>query len=146
MALHDVKADPKPAARVKRREKGNTDAASAFRARVLSKPCIGLVDPRHVCETPLQAAHVVPAQVLRRLGLAEMVYEPRNAVPACKRLHERHDLCVEKIPRAWLPADCLHWAEENGLSHELERYWPVMVTDGTPASSARLPDSDSRLS
>ena len=125
MALDRVISDPKPPARVKRREKGNTEAAATFRARVTSKPCIGLIDPRHVCDSYSQAAHVVPARVLRRLGLAELVYDHRNGVPVCDRLHDRHDLCVEKIPRSWLPADCLVWAEENGLGHEVERYWPV---------------------
>lgn len=109
------------------RRRGNADAAAEFKTVVCSEPCIGTDIPGHVCDGPLQAMHVVPKQTLRRRGLHHLVYDAANGVAGCYRVHRRHDLGVERIPRVLLPERCIEWASAHGVLDALERHWP-----GTP--------------
>lgn len=118
---------PKPEkprkAQPKRRKGRDTDASGMFKLVVCADDC--LVESQGGCEPPLDAAHVVPAQTLRKLGLDHLVYDPLNGIALCRRHHTRHDGCVEKIPRHVLPARCFAWADAHGLTEALERHWPV---------------------
>lgn len=105
------------------RKARDSQAAGLFKHIVCADDC--LVGSQGGCEPPLDAAHVVPAQTLRKLGLDHLVYDPLNGVAICRRHHSRHDLCVEKIPRHVLPARCFAWASAHGLTEHLERHWPV---------------------
>lgn len=107
-----------------RRAAAPKNATELFKTTVCAAPCIGLKVPGHVCEAPLQAMHVVPKRTLRRRGLGHLVYDPENGVAGCYRIHRRHDLAVEKIPRRLLPDRCVRWAERHGVIDALERHWP----------------------
>lgn len=104
--------------------KADVSARENFKVVVCSEPCIGTEIPGHVCDGPLQAMHVVPKQTLKRRGLRHLLWDPANGIAGCERIHTRHDLGVEKIPRALLPAACLVWAGEHGVLDSLERHWP----------------------
>jgi hypothetical protein len=80
--------------------------------------------PDHVCDGPLQAMHVVPKQTLKRRGLRHLLWDPVNGIAGCYRIHRRHDLKVELIPRSLLPARCLEWARTHHVVDALERHWP----------------------
>jgi hypothetical protein len=75
--------------------------------------------------------HVVSKHTLKRRGLRRHLWDVANGVPGCYRIHRRHDLAVEKIPRTLLPARCIEWAERHGVLDALERHWP-----GTPFDEA----------
>lgn len=102
-------------------------ARELFKQTVCSEPCIGLLIPGHVCEGPLQAMHVVSKHTLKRRGLRKLLWDAANGVPGCYRIHRRHDMAVERIPRALLPDRCVEWARRHGVLDSLERHWP-----GTP--------------
>lgn len=102
-------------------------ARERFKREVCSQPCIGRRIPGHECDGPLQAMHVVSKHTLKRRGLRRHLWDIENGVPGCYRLHRRHDLAVEKIPRALLPERCIEWAARLGVLDSLERHWP-----GTP--------------
>jgi hypothetical protein len=110
-----------------RASKAEVSARENFKTVVCSKKCIGLLIPGHECEGPLQAMHVVSKHTLKNRGLRRLLWDVQNGVPGCYRIHRRHDLAVEKIPRALLPAAAFEFAEEHGLMDALERHWP-----GTP--------------
>jgi hypothetical protein len=108
----------------KRPTVAEVEAREAFKLTVCAEPCIGSDIPEHVCDGPLQAMHVVPKQTLKRRGLRHLLWDPVNGIPGCYRIHRRHDLKVELIPRSLLPARCLEWARTNGVADALERHWP----------------------
>lgn len=70
-----------------------------FKEAVQGEPCV-------VCGTyfDVQAHHGVSAQRLKRLGLVKYLWHPGNAVPVCKRDHERETTAHRRITRAELPA------------------------------------------
>lgn len=102
----------------------DTDARATFKVTVCADPCIGVAISGHVCEPPLQAMHVVPKQTLKRRGLRHLLWDPLNGVSGCYRIHRRHDLAVEKIPRELLPQRCIDFALEHNLVDVLDRHWP----------------------
>jgi 5-methylcytosine-specific restriction endonuclease McrA len=107
--------------RARPRRKHDADAALNFKQTVCSEPCL-IGDG---CDGPLQAAHVIPQQALKKRGLHHLLWDPANGAPLCYRHHRRHDNHTEKIPRSSLPAAALAWADTHGLTHVLERHWPV---------------------
>jgi hypothetical protein len=68
----------------------------------------------------LQAHHVLPAQALKKRGLHEHLWDPRNGVPVCKHDHENHTTAYRRIPRAALPPGAEEFAAELGLQHLLD--------------------------
>lgn len=100
------------------------NAAALFHHTVCAEPCIGLQLEGHRCDGRLQAMHVVPKQTLRRRNLGHLRYDPLNGIAGCERIHRRHDLKVELIPRALLPQRCIDWAATHNLSDALDRHWP----------------------
>lgn len=73
----------------------------------------------------LQAHHILTQQQLRKHGLKHLLWDTRNGLPLCDRAHDRHHSAHERIPRDLLPAGALQFAEEVGLMHLIERYYPL---------------------
>jgi hypothetical protein len=71
--------------------------------------------------TRLQAHHVLSQQALKRRGLHELLWDPRNGVPTCEYpCHSNHTSAYRRIPRAVLPPNAEEFAAELGLQHILE--------------------------
>jgi hypothetical protein len=119
-----VKRSPLKRGRPRSRTPQAANAAELFHQTVCAEPCIGTLIDGHVCGGRLEAMHVVPKQTLRRRNLGHLRFDPINGIAGCTRIHARHDLRVQLIPRALLPQRCIDWAATHGLSDALDRHWP----------------------
>lgn len=81
-------------------------------------------DPASACELPLQGAHAVSQQHLRKRGLSHLAWHPGAGFGCCYRAHTRHDNRIQPIPFELLPQACIGFAVEHDLLHLLERYFP----------------------
>lgn len=85
-----------------------------FREATLGESCV-------VCGTldGVQSHHAVSKQRLRRLGLVRYMWCPLNAVPLCKRDHERETTAHRRVTRVELPARVFEFVvlvlEETGV-------------------------------
>ena len=131
----EARATPrrKPRHSGKRPTVAEVNAREQFKTVACSEPCIGRRIPGHVCDGPLQAMHVVSKHTLKRRGLRRHLWDVANGVAGCERIHRRHDLAVERIPRELLPARCIEWAERLGVLDSLERHWPTTSTEAKAA-------------
>jgi hypothetical protein len=59
-----------------------------------------------------QAHHALPARELRARGLRDRVWDSRNGVWLARRVHERHESAVERVPRSALPASVWEFCRE----------------------------------
>lgn len=100
------------------------EQALAFRLIVAGRGCQLHDDPLE-CEPPIQAAHILSKQALRRRGLHRHVYDPRNGIGACYKAHRRSDAGLERFPADRIPADAREFARELNLEHLLDRYYGV---------------------
>lgn len=134
-AREQVTPDLKPEPTPKRAPKGlrrtasfrrNPTLAAQFRFAVLHEfggRCI-LAD-LHECHGPLDPAHLISKQTLRKLGLPEtVVYDYRNGVAACRKAHRRNDDGLERFPRELLPPSVEEFAKAHGLSYLLCKSYP----------------------
>jgi len=87
-----------------------------------ARGCMFHDDPAD-CEPPVQAAHVIGRQTLRRHGLSGHAWDRRNRVFACYRAHRRSDLAVERFPVDRLPESVWEFAADTGLLWWLERIY-----------------------
>jgi len=78
---------------------------------------------RSLCEGNVQAAHLIPKQALRRRGLHEYVWDPRNGIGACERAHRRSDSGLERFPVEVIPESAWEFARELGLEWYLEKLY-----------------------
>ena len=99
-------------------------AALAFKLVVTKRGC-EIHDDTSLCEPPIQAAHLIPQQTLRKEGFSEHLWDPRNGVGACYRAHRRSDAAVERFPVERIPEAAWQFAEELGLTWKLERLYGV---------------------
>lgn len=115
---------------LKRRHPGSAAAAPAKRARLSREFRERVTAPGRcaVCGTagPLDAHHVIRAQVMKRHGLpAETVYHPLAGIPLCRTCHARHHAFVARIPRHLIPAETVTFLEAVGLGVEFDRDYPT---------------------
>jgi hypothetical protein len=92
-----------------------------------AETCDGPQLPRvaHVCEGPLDPAHIIPRQTLRKLGLPEtVVYDHRNGVAACRKAHRRNDDGLERFPYELLPPSVFDFARDLELTYLLDKLYP----------------------
>lgn len=75
------------------------------------------------CELPLQGAHLISQQALRKNALSEFAWDVRVGVGACYRAHRRHDNWVERWPYELLPARLHELAEEIGMTWWVEKHY-----------------------
>ena len=75
------------------------------------------------CEGPVQAAHIIPKQSLKRHGHADKIWDPRNGIGACYKAHRRSDAGLQRFPVAYLPAQFWEFAEEVNLSYLAEKLY-----------------------
>ena len=69
------------------------------------------------------AHHVLPKASLRTRHI-DPYADPRNGMPLSRRVHAEHTNAKRRILRGQLPAAALEYAEEVGLIHLIERYYP----------------------
>lgn len=101
--------------------------AIVFKLTVRGRGC-QIHDNASLCEGPVQAAHIIPKQALRRRRLYEHVWDPRNGLGACYRAHTRSDAGLERFPAERIPEDAWEFARELGLDWMLEKlYGPKWV-------------------
>lgn len=121
----------------RRKSKTELEYARAFKLAVCAKGRCFFCEEERTLEQ-LDAAHIIPAQVLRAHtstldpgARARVVYDPRLAVPACtarpigvglNNCHSKWDLLGKpQLTLGDLPARAIDAAEEHGLMHLLER-------------------------
>ncbi len=95
-----------------------------FKVAVLAvdRGCLVHDDPFD-CGGDVQAHHVITQQQLRKHGLDEFRWDPRNGMAVCDRAHDRHHAGVSRIPLDVVPARCKAFATENGLDYLLDRFY-----------------------
>ena len=120
----DVTPDWKPQRTQKPARRRVGDVALAWKLAVTEQGCDFHDNPAD-CEMPVQAAHVISQQTLRRHGHADKLWDVRNGVSACYRAHRRSDSGVERFPREKLPAAVFEFADELGLRWVLDRLYPA---------------------
>lgn len=98
--------------------------ALAFKLTVTARGCEIHDDPFD-CELPIQAAHLIPKQALRRRGQYEHVYDIRNGIGACYKAHRRSDAALERFPVEYLRPEFWEFAEELGLTWLGEKLYGV---------------------
>lgn len=98
-----------------------TDAL-VFHIQVTSRGC-QLHDDEDECEEPIQAAHIIPKQTLRRHGHEDKLWDPRNGLGACYKAHRRSDGAVERFPVERIPSEAWEYAREVDLEWWLERVY-----------------------
>lgn len=84
------------------------------------------------CDGPVQAAHVISKQTLKRHGHGDKVWDPRNAIGACYKAHRRSDAGLERFPRRVFGPEVFEFAEEVGLSWMLDKLYPRRIDEGWP--------------
>ncbi len=98
------------------------EQALAFKLIVTARGCQVHDDPLD-CDGPVQSAHLISKQALRRRKLYEHVYDPRNGLGACYRAHRRSDAGLERFGSHVIPDEAWEFATELGLDWMLERLY-----------------------
>lgn len=75
---------------------------------------------------PLQGAHVIPQQTLRR-NAPHLRWDTRLGIGLCREAHRRHDEHRVRVPRDLLPAGCVDLAESVGLGWYLDKHYPLLM-------------------
>lgn len=75
------------------------------------------------CELPVQAAHIISQQALRRHGHGDKLWDTRNAIGACYRAHRRSDAALERFPVERLSESFWEFADEVGLRWLAEKQY-----------------------
>lgn len=101
-------------------------ASLNFKLHFHRQPCAVHDDPLD-CEQPMQVAHLIPKQALRRRGLHEFVWDVRNGLSVCYRAHRRSDAGLERFPAERIPEAAWEFADEVGLRWMLERLYGEQV-------------------
>lgn len=116
---------------LKRRHPASSASAATVRAR-LSREFRRRVTAAGRCAMcgtsaePLDAHHIVKAQVMRRHGLPpETVYHPLAGIAACRACHTRHHAFVARIPRHRVPAESVTFLQACGLALQFDREYPA---------------------
>lgn len=75
------------------------------------------------CDGPLQRAHLIPKQRIKREASRafDVVWDPRVWAPMCERHHRRFDAGLERIDRGRLPVTVEEYAVEHRLGWSLDR-------------------------
>lgn len=81
------------------------------------------------CVLPGEAHHVVLAQVLRRDGHANAVYDRRAGMTVCRLAHSQHHRRVRPIYLDEVPGECVEFAVRLGYEDWLVRRYPVRHAD-----------------
>ena len=82
------------------------------------------------CDPPLQAAHIIPQQSLKRRGLHSLLWDTRNGIGACYGAHRASDRSVvrsdgssARFPRERIPLEAEAFAQEIGLDWMLDKLY-----------------------
>jgi hypothetical protein len=99
-----------------------------WKRRVCAAGCVVHSNPAK-CSGPLQGAHMIPQQVLRKHAPG-LRWDTRIGVGLCERAHRLHDTYRVRIPRDLLPAGCVELCESVGLGWYLDKHYPIMEVTG----------------
>jgi len=81
----------------------------------------------------IEAHHIIAKQTIKRLAKTNdwiwereqsCVWDCRNGLPLCAKCHQNHETAFERVNRSLLSEDALDFADELGLLHLIERYYP----------------------
>jgi predicted HNH restriction endonuclease len=101
----------------------------AFRAAIKGKVCVicGRSERESYAATGFghQAHHGLSQQLLRRLGLQELLWAPQLAVCVCVSCHAAHTSRKARIARERLPEPLTAFCREHGLERWLELEYPA---------------------
>jgi hypothetical protein len=75
----------------------------------------------------IDAHHIIPAQVLRSLGLRAYLGDHRNRLAVRRDLHLNHHSGTRPIPRELLPASVFEFAADIGLGWYLDKRYRESV-------------------
>jgi hypothetical protein len=125
-------------------------ASAAWHATVTSVGCqvckyedgLPMVSAATYCTTPVQGHHVLPQEKIRDFVRAAMhtqlladdeaaamlvrlLWDPRNGLGVCTNRHSQHTNGTKRIPRHLVPSAAWTFAAELGMTHVLERQYPV---------------------
>ncbi len=78
------------------------------------------IDRTRACDGPIDQAHLIPKQLLKREGVAD-IWDHRLTVPACRLHHANWDNHCFRVPRESLPERFLTAVDELGLSWWVDR-------------------------
>jgi hypothetical protein len=95
---------------------------------VKKNPCL-------VCASQIniEGHHVIAKQEIKRIAKSgrwdfdreqDALWDARNGIPLCAVCHQRHETAFRRVPRRVLPAAALAFADELGVAHLIERYYP----------------------
>lgn len=73
------------------------------------------------CVGPVQGAHLISQQALKKRGLEAHLWDRRNGIAVCEKAHMRNDAAIERFPAARIPAEAWEFAAWLGLTYLLER-------------------------
>jgi hypothetical protein len=111
-------------------------AAQHWHAHVTSRPCVmcqafppsrELFAARRPDFLRRTGHHLVPQQVLRRLHLEHLLWDPRNGLCLCAYHHGQHEVFAQRVPRELVPERAGEFAEEIDLGWLIERDYPAAV-------------------
>ena len=76
----------------------------------------------------VDAHHIVPARVLKRLGLHDHLWDERNRLWIGRTAHDAHTNRSRPLLLSQLPDSAFEFVEELGLGHVLEREYEAAGT------------------
>lgn len=84
-----------------------------------------------ICQGPVEAHHLIPAQVLRKHGLEAFLMDHRDRVGVCSRRHEQITTAYRPFPVELLPDSFFEFAADTGLMWWVDKHFPA--ADGAAA-------------
>lgn len=87
-----------------------------------------------VCGAPADDAHhVLAKQTIKQYALSaglswdelqDLLWDPRNGLPVCRRDHDRHENAFARIPRHCIPGVAWDFADAIEMGHRLDANYP----------------------
>lgn len=75
------------------------------------------------CDGPVQAAHIISKQALKRHGHADKLWDVRNGIAACYRAHRRSDAALARFPATLFSSEFWEFADEVNLRWLVEKQY-----------------------
>lgn len=79
-------------------------------------------DPRD-CEGPVEGAHLIPQSALKARGMHAHLWDRRNGLSVCRRVHTESDSGKLRFPVEKIPPEAWEFAAWLNLTYLLERLY-----------------------